>query len=325
MRLVEKYRPRSFDEIVGQDEIVSAVRTIISRSKNVGDMPNMLFLGPAGTGKTSMAMCIARHFFGKRWRSHFIELNASDERGIDVVRNKIKKFAQTVTPKIIFLDECDSMTSDAQHALRRIIETAVNTAFILSGNEEWKIIDPIKSRCSIFRFRRLSEKDVLKKILFILKAEGIKINPSPEVKQGLLTLAKIANGDMRKAINMLEQLITAGKDITTSNVLLLEKPSVAKDALAKALEGDFASAKDIIEDVFIDARFNFENVIKALYEAINELKDEDIKARLIIKLAETEHRCRIGSNPLIQLVAFIAYAWVLPHLPRECPIRANQV
>jgi replication factor C small subunit len=313
--LVEKYRPKSFDEIKGQDEIVAAIKRMVERK----DLPHLLFIGPPGTGKTSMAECIARALFGSEWRNRFVELNASDERGIDTVRNVIKRLARTSGKRILFLDEADAMTPDAQNALRRIMEKTQSTIFILSANREWKIIDAIKSRCAIFRFKKLRDDIVLQRLLEICKAEGIKIDP--KAKEGFMALVREADGDLRKAINMLETLITHGKSITEKEVLALRRPRLAEDALKLALGGDFDRAREMLEDAYINGNLSADKVVDELYEALSNLNplDNDVRVRLYARLAEAERAIRLGANPLIQLVGFLAYAWVAPHL-RKCPL-----
>jgi replication factor C small subunit len=158
----EKYRPKDFSEVLGQDAVVSRVKAFVE-SKN---MPHLLFAGPAGVGKTSLALVIAKQMFGGSWHNNFLELNASDERGIDIIRNKVKDFARTraigdVPFKIIYLDECDALTREAQQALRRTMENYTQTCrFVLAANYSSKIIDPIQSRCAIFRFKPITDETI---------------------------------------------------------------------------------------------------------------------------------------------------------------------
>ncbi len=174
---IEKYRSRNFEDIIGQKTIVKRVKAMVDKKS----IPHLLFTGPAGTGKTSLALVIAKQLYGSSWRENFLELNASDDRGIDVVRNTIKDFAKTksigdVSFKIIYLDECDSLTKEAQQALRRTMENyASATRFILSCNYSSKIIDPIQSRCTIFRFKGIAKEDVLEYIENIAKKENLNI------------------------------------------------------------------------------------------------------------------------------------------------------
>ncbi len=158
----EKYRPSRFDELVGQEHILKGV-SALTNSMNI---PHLLFAGPAGTGKSTLALIVVKELFGNTWRDNFLELNASDERGINIVREKVKNFARTkslgnVPFKVIFLDEADALTPEAQQALRRTMENYASTCrFVMSCNYSSKIIDPIQSRCAVFRFKLLEKKDV---------------------------------------------------------------------------------------------------------------------------------------------------------------------
>ena len=206
---IEKYRPRFLKDIIGQHEIIDRLRSYVAKR----EMPHLLFTGNAGTGKTTAAVALAREFFGDEWQMNFRELNASDERGIDVVRNQIKQFARTSpfgssTFKILFLDEADALTNDAQSALRRTMETYAQTCrFILSCNYSAKIIDPIQSRCAIYRFRPLGRQAIAEMVKRISEDQDLSV--TDEVTDAIFY---IAQGDMRKAINALQGLqFLAGK------------------------------------------------------------------------------------------------------------------
>ena len=313
--LVEKYRPKTLDEIVGQDEVVKVLKEIAKKPEK----PHMLFVGPPGVGKTTAAMAFAREIFGKEWKTRFIELNASDERGIDTVRDKIKKIAQSKGQKILFLDEADALTPDAQQALRRIMEKTKDTIFILSCNWEYKIIDPIKSRCARLVFRPLKPEDILKRLIYILQQEKVKINLDDKTKEALLLIVKYADGDMRKAINLLEQIINSKKELTPETVLYFKQPNIVEDAIDKALHGDFSAAKRLIEEAYIRSGYNAEEIVNDLMKVIDKIPDETIRVKLFDKLAELEYRLTVGSNPLIQLIGFIAYVWVVRYVP-DCPL-----
>jgi replication factor C small subunit len=311
--LIDKYRPKDLDEIVGQEDIISSIKEQIAKSKNDPKykMPHYLFVGGSGTGKTTTAICMARELFDEDWERSFIELNASDERGIETVRTRIKPIAYTMGRRILFLDECDNMTDEAQGALRRMMERTQNTIFILSCNKLYKIIEPIRSRCVIKTFKRLSDMVVLKKLLEVSKAEGMPI--TPENKDAFMLLAQQSHGDLRRALNDLEDM--SGKNgVNKRSVMDLSSTSLFVESMKIAVGGDFERAKDMLEDGYINAKFSTEVVIDGLFKAISTLGgNAAIKPKLFVKLAETEYRLRFGCDPLVQLVNFIAWAWVIPH------------
>ena len=175
---IEKYRPEKLDDIAGQDEIVRRLKSYV-KTRN---LPHLLFSGPPGVGKTAASISIVREIYGEGWRNNFIELNASDERGIDIIRHKVKDFARMAPLgdadfKVIFLDEADALTNDAQSALRRTMERySATTRFILSCNYSSKIIEPIQSRCAVYRFRALSGEAIGKRISYIAAEENLVVS-----------------------------------------------------------------------------------------------------------------------------------------------------
>ena len=213
---VEKYRPQKISELINQKEIVGSINSML---KNQSELPHLLFSGSAGVGKTSAALCVSREILGKHWRDYTLELNASDERGINMVRERVKKFSRfagldTEIPfKIIILDEADEMTADAQTALRRITEdTAKICRFILIANNLSKIIKPIQSRCVVFKFTKISDKEILSQLKFIGKKEKIKAD-----EKGLNAICDYTDGDLRHAINIFQAAASSG-NVTESVV-----------------------------------------------------------------------------------------------------------
>jgi len=303
----EKYRPKTFEEFKGQEKIVERIKAMVGQ-KNLG---NFMFAGPAGIGKSSMALIIARTLFGDSWRQNFLELNASDDRGIDVVRNTIKDFARlkalgNVPFKIIFLDECDSLTKDAQQALRRTMENYTsNTRFILSCNYSSKIIDPIQSRCTVFRFKPLDKKDFEDMIEFISKNEKIKVD-----KKAIDALYEVSEGDARRMKNILQGCAAINKKVTEDliyNLVSAARPKEIKDVLETAVKGDFIKARNKLLDVMLQHGLSGLDVIKQIQKEIWNLNiSDERKVQLIDKCGDIEFRMVEGSDEFIQLEAFLA-------------------
>ncbi len=306
----EKYRPRVLDEVVGQKNVVPRLKSYVKS----GNMPHLLFAGPAGIGKTTCAIALAREFFGENWQSNFYELNASDERGIDVVRVNIKEYARTApfggAPfKIIFLDEADALTSDAQAALRRTMEKYSRTCrFILSCNYSSKIIEPIQSRCAVFRFTRPGEGDIISYLRRIIEGEKLKISDEA-VKQ----IAYVADGDVRKAVNILQVAasFSDGKEITLKTVFeatAMADPKDVREMIGKAMEGNFMDARRILDKLLIDQGLSGEDIIKAIHKVVIDEAGikEDKKVIMLEKIGEADFRMVEGSNPRIQIEALLA-------------------
>jgi len=303
----EKYRPRSFSEIKGQKDIITKVKAFVEQK----NMPHLMFSGPAGVGKTTLSLVIATELFGESWKDNFLELNASDERGIDIIRNKVKDFARTraignVPFKIIYLDECDALTSEAQQALRRTMENYTQTCrFILSCNYSSKIIDPIQSRCAIFRFKPL-EKDQLMSILDkIEENEKIKINDKAK-----LALVEISEGDVRRMENVLQSCFAVSKAIDEEIVYSLAsvaKPKELKRVLELALDNKFIDARNELLNVMTNYGLSGLDIIKQIQKEITDLKIDGRKQMLLIeKCGEAEFRISEGSDEFLQLEAFLA-------------------
>jgi len=265
---IEKYRPKVLEDVVGQDEIIERLQAYV-KTKNV---PHLMFAGPAGTGKTTSVIAMSKQLFGDTWRQNFNELNASDERGIGIVRGKIKDFARTAPMgknpfKIIFLDEADSLTTDAQSALRRTIEKYSHICrFVLSVNYSSKIIEPIQSRCTIFRFSPIKNDDIKKYIRKIASKEKLEVTAD-----GLETLIFISRGDLRKAINILQVGASTNKKITAEvlyETSATAKPEDVKNLINSALAGNFMAARNQLYDLLIQYGLSGEDVIKQFIDSV---------------------------------------------------------
>ena len=303
---IEKYRPQTLTDVVGHETIVERLQSYVDRN----DLSHMLFAGPAGTGKTTSATAIARELYGQDWQEHFLELNASDERGIDVVRDRIKSFARTsfggVDYRIIFLDEADALTSDAQSALRRTMEQfSNNVRFILSCNYSSQIIDPIQSRCAVFRFSPLSDEAVEEEIRHIASEEVIELTDD-----GVDALVYAAGGDMRKAINGLQAASVSGDVVDEEAVFAITstaRPEVIQEMVQDALDGDFKAARAQLDELITEEGIAGGDIIDQLHRSIWEFDVPDEQAvRILDRVGETDYRITEGANERIQLEAMLA-------------------
>ncbi|MDG5778238.1 replication factor C small subunit [Haloarculaceae archaeon H-GB2-1] len=303
---IEKYRPRTLDDIVGQDTIVERLRSYVERN----DLPHLLFSGQAGIGKTTSAQAVARELYGDDWQENFLELNASDQRGIDVVRDRIKNFARSSFGgheyRIIFLDEADALTSDAQSALRRTMEQfSNNVRFILSCNYSSQIIDPIQSRCAVFRFAPLSDEAVEEEVRLIAEQEGIELTP-----EGIDALVYAAGGDMRKAINALQAAAITGDVVDEEAVYAITstaRPEEIKEMVTTALDGDFTAARSKLDELLTEEGIAGGDVIDQLHRSVWEFDlGDEAAVRLLDRIGEADYRITEGANEQIQLEALLA-------------------
>jgi replication factor C small subunit len=310
----EKYRPQSLDEIVNQVEIVSRFKNFVSEK----NMPHLLLVGPAGVGKTTSILALAKDLYGPSYRSFVLELNASDERGIGVIRDKVKNFARTaaiaspVSFKILIMDEADHLTGDAQHALRRTKEIYTRTCrFCLLGNYSENIIDPIQSRCSVFRFGPLGESDLKGHIENIAGMENLDI-----VEEGIDAISQASNGDVRKSINLL-QAAAANKqlidDVAIYNLLGNVSPEAIKNMLNTALGGNFLDSRELLRELLINQGVAPADIIRNVYREI--MRSSSISERMKVKLSDTlgtiDYRLTQGSRAEIQLSTLLAHLSVV--------------
>ena len=303
----EKYRPKKLKDVVGQKEIVEKLEAFV-RARN---LPHLLFAGPAGTGKTTCAMAIASELFGESWKHNFLEMNASDERGINTIRTKVKDFARTraigdVPFKIILLDEADSLTSEAQHALRRTMENYTRTCrFILDCNYSSKILLPIQSRCAVFRFKPIPKEEIEKYILRIADSEKLEIE-----KSAIDSIYDSSEGDLRKVTNILQSCTALNKNISEENVYSvagIAKPKEIKEILEKAIKGDILNAKQMLFDTMLNYGLSGIDIVKLISKNVWELDvDNKRKIELIDKIGEYEFRIVEGSDEYLQVEALLA-------------------
>lgn len=299
---IEKYRPSKFNEILGRDDIVERLGAYIES----GNMPHLLFSGWPGTGKTTAAVILGKKLLGNYFDDDFTELNASDERGIDVVRGKVANIAGTMPSgdndfKIIFLDEADALTSDAQSALRRTMEKNTNNCrFILSCNYVSKIIPPIQSRCAIYRFGRLNDDAIKDMVKYIVKNEKLKIN-----NDAIVALIYVAEGDMRRAINTLQDASLSGEKITGETIYQISgfaQPVFIEQMIDLALKEKFLEARNKLDVLLIDEGFAGLDVV---YQVHKKLLDMALPDRLMIEMVgvigEVDFRVSEGANDRIQL------------------------
>ncbi|MGC9148350.1 MAG: replication factor C small subunit [Sulfolobales archaeon] len=304
----EKYRPRSLKEVVNQKEIVARLMKFVEEK----NMPHLLFAGPPGVGKTTVALALARDLYGENYHRYVLETNASDERGIEVIRTKIKEFARTAVPegvafKIVILDEADNMTADAQQALRRLMEMYVDTTrFILLANFPSKIIEPIQSRCAVFRFMPLNKEDVVERLKYIAKNEKVDYE-----EEALETIYEISEGDMRKAINILQASAALGK-VTVEvvyKVVGLAHPKEVKEMIQLALSGKFLESREKLRKLMIEYGLSGLDVVKQVHREIFSSDvnlPEDIKVTLADYIGEINFRLAEGADEEIQLSALLA-------------------
>jgi len=303
----EKYRPKKLNDMVDQKEIVERLKSFV-KSKNV---PHCIFAGPPGTGKTTAALCLSRDLFGDAYREHIMELNASDERGIDVVRETVKTFARArsigeIPFKIMILDEADNMTGDAQQALRRTMERYTETCrFILCANYSGKIIEPIQSRCAPFRFTFLPREEHDKYLKHIADNENVKL-----LKDGLDAVFEVCGGDLRKAINTLQAAASLNKPIDAKVVYSIAgkaNPADVQKMIEVAMKGDFLDARKQLRDMIQKYGVAGSDIIRQIHtEIFRTSVPEQWKIKLADIVGEIDYRLVEGADEEVQLSALLA-------------------
>jgi replication factor C small subunit len=308
---VEKYRPEKLDEVIDQKEIIRGLKNLI---KNPEEIPHLLFAGPAGVGKTTTALCVAKGLLGEEWQRDTLELNASDERGIKMVRERVKEFAAVMKLttnnkednrpfRIIILDEADEMTQEAQTALRRIIEDSSRTTrFIFICNYLTQIIEPIQSRCVVFRFTRLTNEDIVGHLKVICQIEGVKYDD-----KALTQIYAATSGDLRHSINILQAAAGMGS-VSLPNVVAsigLSGKFKVGEIIKLALSGKFQDARfKLLELIQVYGMSESDFLKYANQEAYGMKLDRPDEFAAL--MAEYDYRLLVGAHPEIQLSALLA-------------------
>lgn len=305
----EKYRPNHLDDIVGQEHVIEYIKSYIEND----DIPHMLFAGPAGVGKTTVGKALARDLYGDDWKTYFLEVNASDETGVDNIRLKVKQYARTTTVdreyKIVFFDEADHLSQSSQATLRRIMEQYSDRCrFIFSCNFPEKIIDPIIDRCVVFRFRSIKKEDMLPILNDVVDKEDIDMKPSV-----VEIVGKLSYGSLRRALNILHQLKKGGRvNIDKEEVYkvtgYLDEEKV-REMLSLCLKKDIEGVKNYLDMLLLERSYSPKEILRTLREIIESSTKipRSKKIKSILKLSETSFKISAGGESDVHILAFLLY------------------
>ena len=306
---VEKYRPQNLDDVVGNKPIIQNFKNIVEK----GNVPHMLLVGRPGIGKTTSVICLARAILGDKLSDAFLELNASDKRGIDIVRGNIVNFCQKKVTfeqgkekqKIIFLDEFESMTLPAQQALRRIIEVhSKSTRFILACNDASTVTDAIQSRCLVLQFSKVNQKEISALLCRIAEAEGLKYD-KPAIKE----IGMSADGDVRSAINYLQRVHNTYKLVNLENVTtIIDKPNhvIMSQLLKTVIEKKFENAKPIIDELINKGYYGLD-IVRSLFKVIREYEMNDqLRLKYMSIMGNTEINLIQGGDEYLQILSLVS-------------------
>eukprot|EP01064_Diplonema_japonicum_P017028 TRINITY_DN2507_c0_g2_i4.p1 TRINITY_DN2507_c0_g2~~TRINITY_DN2507_c0_g2_i4.p1 ORF type:complete len:330 (+),score=71.21 TRINITY_DN2507_c0_g2_i4:377-1366(+) len=305
---VEKYRPKSIKDVVGNEDTVARLK-VVARD---GNMPNVIITGPPGTGKTTSIGALARELLGDKYDDAVLELNASNERGIGVVRDKIKTFAQKKVTlpngrhKIIILDEVDSMMKTAQQALTRTMELhSATTRFALACNYSSKIIEPIQSRCAVLRFTRLDNADVHERLMTVIRAENV-----PYTEDGIESLLYIAEGDLRNAINTLQAAFSGYGTVTADTIFKVidqPHPTIIEDVLRDCANANYSDGQKKLDKLLAKGYAPID-VIATFFKVCTTMAglSDVVQMEFVRLIGMTHHKMIEGASTPLQLAGLLA-------------------
>ncbi|XP_071946391.1 replication factor C subunit 5-like [Antedon mediterranea] len=305
---VEKYRPNKLEELIAHTDIINTINKFMKADR----LPHLLFYGPPGTGKTSTILACAKQLYSpKEFTSMVLELNASDDRGIGIVRGPILSFSSTRTIfrsgfKLVILDEADAMTNDAQNALRRVIEKYTeNVRFCMICNYLSKIIPALQSRCTRFRFGPLDQDQMIPRLRHVINEERVEVT-----EDGMTALITLATGDMRKSLNMLQSTSMAYDVVNEENVYMCTGHPLTTDIeqmLNWMLNTDFLSAYNNILNLKTLKGLALQDILTEVHTYVHKVEfPANVRVHLLEKMADVEYRLASGTNEKIQLGSLVA-------------------